>query len=490
MSKKSAQAADAFIELCSRDPKFFREHLIVDGERWGDKLSDVQRQDFAAIDPAIKYLAARSKTKSQYQQFWLQRSRGFSKTTDRAADALWTYAFSKRPIKGLVCAKDRDQANLHRDSVRKFLAENAWLNNFVVWQRNVLYNKDQSSSLKYITSDVGSSYGETPDFLIADELTHWEDEEFWSSIYSSFLKRSDHGAVLEVACNAGKGVGWQYTKMLEARNDPSWYFHAPEGASPWYSDETLRRAKIGLSPSEFARLFENKWQSGSIEYLSLEECDACIDHSLRRKDSAHAKVAIHIAVLDYAEKADYTAGVVMHLQDEDQVVIDQMDVVTPNYFDGGYIPVDWCEQWMNRVNNSFGTGSVYWGDEEVERRVIFLLDPNQLVWLCQKYEAYYNIIRITFGGGSRVNHEIARALLHFISHKKITWYPGCGHLEGSEHRDDLSTEIAALQRIEKPSGLWTVDHTATGHNDRAFVVGSGLRFIQNAQITGNYDTWD
>src|SRR5262245_38074421 len=101
--------------LYAGDPAQFRADLIVDVDgqprRFGDVQDPWQRDDFAALDPALMRAAGRSDQPVKMRAY-LERPRGHSKTTDLATMAVWALAFSTRPLKGYAYAADRDQAAL------------------------------------------------------------------------------------------------------------------------------------------------------------------------------------------------------------------------------------------------------------------------------------------------------------------------------------------------------------------------------------------
>jgi hypothetical protein len=67
------------------DPAAFRADLMVDvdgvARRFGDVMDPWQRDDFAALDPALTRCAGRSDAECKMRAY-LERGRGHSKTTD------------------------------------------------------------------------------------------------------------------------------------------------------------------------------------------------------------------------------------------------------------------------------------------------------------------------------------------------------------------------------------------------------------------------
>ena len=75
-------------------PAAFRADLILDvdgtARRFGDVMDPWQRDDFAALDPALMRCNGRSNADAK-QRCWLERGRGHSKTTDLAVMAVWRW---------------------------------------------------------------------------------------------------------------------------------------------------------------------------------------------------------------------------------------------------------------------------------------------------------------------------------------------------------------------------------------------------------------
>src|SRR5690606_2412842 len=113
-----------------------------------------------------------------------------------------------------------------------------------------IVNKVTGAELEIISSDEGSSYGETPHFIIVDELTHWKKRGLWDSLISSAAKRSR--CVMVVIANAGLGQGtsWQWEAREACRNEAGWHFSRLDGPqASWITEETLaeqRRLLPGL----------------------------------------------------------------------------------------------------------------------------------------------------------------------------------------------------------------------------------------------------
>lgn len=495
MSKEREQLSHkAFVELCSRDPIFFFKNLIVSGPKGERKLgeiwADVQKKDFQALAPALMYCGGLTNKKPKYQRFWIQRSRGYSKTSDIAAAMLWLLMFSKKPQQAYCVAEDKEQASLVRAQMIQITQYNQWILDIIDIKRTEVENKITKSIMRIESSDEMSSFGWSPTAIIADEISHWSNEGFWGSVASSFAKRVASGAILICACNAGKGHDWKYQIKQAAMESDLWWHHSPHSYAPWYSKEDIEEQRKILPSSDFKRLWENEWLESVGDFVSLEEADRCIDPNWKEQDKTLVDGYVYVASIDYAEKNDRTVGCVTHLFGEGEgneiIYVDRMDVLDPECY-GGSIRLEWVEQWIRNVQTDFGgkNGTVF-----------FIVDQYQLLYLIQKLSGEgFNIEPFDFKSGVG-NWEMSLILRQMILHQKIKWYEGCGKIltpDGTLHRpedgrNDLSTELGNLTIRKMYNGAkWRIEHTDNEHDDRAFALGACVRYI--VMNSGGMSDW-
>lgn len=461
----------------------FRDHLFMSGAtnkpaQFKTMMEQWQRDDFTAMDPALKYLAGIRAEVPPHRRFYRQRGRGHSKTSDTATSLTWALWAAKKRITGIVGAEDKKQAALVREQMETIARNNPWLLDRLDYQRTLVRNKFTGSEMQIMSRDVASSWGETHDFVYCDEFTHWTQPDFWSSLFSTFGKKES--CVLIVTCNAGMGRGWHWQVREMARTSPLWHFSAQEGTlASWITKATLDEQRAALPINEFRRLWLNQWQETGGEFVTSGEVEACRDKSLFRRDQTQVDGWSYVAALDYAEKHDRTVGVVMH-QENDTLVVDMMDVIDPR-LQGQHTRVDWCRNWMRAVQRDFGGehGKVY-----------FVLDKYQLLGMAQDLTSEgFNIEFFEFGSGVG-NWELSLILRQFILHQKLRWYPGCGAIEAPWGRDDLETELASLIVTNYANGRrWRFDHIQddTHYDDRSFAVGAACWFF--VKNSGGYDEW-
>ena len=157
------------------DPAAFRSDLLVDvdgvARRLGGVQDDWQRNDVAALSPALMRCNGQKPDADAEMRAYLERGRGHSKTTDLAVMAVWALSFATRPLKGYCYAADKDQARLLRDAMETLVRLNPWLGDILTVEAHRVVNKaaghpGEGGTLTIEASDVGSSYGILPDLLV------------------------------------------------------------------------------------------------------------------------------------------------------------------------------------------------------------------------------------------------------------------------------------------------------------------------------------
>lgn len=438
-------------------PAAFRRVLILnqdDARPLRSVIQPWQQKDFLALDPAWLSLAGHA-VKNSRRRAYIERPRGHSKTSDMAVQIAWILLFSQRPLQGLAAAADRDQANLIWEAVQRIANANAGLCAALEFKRHEISNSRNATRLEVISSDVQSSWGALPDFVICDELCHWEKPDLWFSLLSSAAKRPN--CVLVVLTNAGAGRGWQWEVREAARQSSNWYFSTLAGSqAPWITEESLAEQQRLLPKPVFDRLWRNIWQHSDGSFVTLAEAEACRDEQLTMQERGQPH-RHYIAAIDYAEKRDFTVGVLIH-REGSRIIVDRMDVAVPTVETP--VPVAWVEEWIERIARDF-------------HDVTFVLDEYQLIGTIQSYERRFDVRRFEFLAG-KGNHSLAIALRKLIVHREVAWYPGCGRIEGVVHRDDLETELSSLLLRQSVSGRCRIDHVSDGvhHDDRSFALGA------------------
>jgi hypothetical protein len=307
------------LQRYASDPSAFRNDLTVDvdgvARRFGDVMDPWQRADFAALDPALASCNGRKPDPTAIKRAYLERGRGHSKTTDLAVMSTWALAFATRPLRGFCYAADRDQAAILKDAMHTVVRLNPWLGSVLSVETGRVVNvaeghPGEGGTLKIETSDVGSSYGILPDFIIADELVHWEgDGSLWHSLISSAAKRSN--CFMAVITNAGFIDSWQWAVREVARTDPDWHFSRLDGPqASWLSQKALDQQRRMLPAIAFSRLWENQWSTGGGDALRKEDIDAAFQDDLRPMNGVESGW-IFVAGVDLGLTRDCSAVVVL-----------------------------------------------------------------------------------------------------------------------------------------------------------------------------------
>jgi hypothetical protein len=282
------EASEAAIPAAHLSMRHFRTAVLIetpDGERrpYESVLEHWQRPDVEALDSAVENTIHPGSRRDIIQRFYYERARGHSKTTDQAILCLGIAYSSDRTLTGVVGSGTKDQAALLRRQAEKIASLNPWIASRVEITRYSIKNKITGTEIKILTSDESSNYGETPDVVIVDELTVWKNRGLWDALFSAVAKVPH--CFLVVISNAGrnKGVDWQWEIRELARKDPAWRFRTTNGSvASWITPLSLAEQRRFLLPSEYRRVWENEWQTGSGDALERSMIDAVFDPAMAK----------------------------------------------------------------------------------------------------------------------------------------------------------------------------------------------------------------
>lgn len=301
-----------------KDPAAFRAALMIDTDQGpqplGDCIDPWQKTDFEALDSGWQRAVVGSKVQAQYQRGWLERPRGHAKTLDLGIMATWALFASRRRLSGIAAAGDQDQARLLRDAVGRLLYVNPWLASILEVQAYRVVNVKTESTLEVLTSDAPTSYGLTPDFVIADEVTHWRKRDLWDSLVSSAAKRST--CMFVVITNAGLSDDWQWQAREAVRSDPSWYFSRLDGpCASWITPDRLAEQERLLPSIAYQRLWLNIWTQGGGDAVAPELIASAFCKDLQPQAQAEPGFE-YVAGLDLGVSRDASALCVLGVRSD------------------------------------------------------------------------------------------------------------------------------------------------------------------------------
>jgi len=440
-------------------PDKYRKILRIDcngeSKTFDSVLDDWQRADFEAMDPGwcklvgVEYVGNKPLLMRAYEE----RPRGHSKTTDEAAMVCYALATSERKIIGYAAASDKEQAGLLREQIDTLLRLNPWLGMVVECQKWDIVNKATGSKLTILASDEDSNYGQTPNFLNVDELTHWKKKGLWTAIFSSVAKVPD--CLLVVIANAGKtrGLGWQWKVREQARLSPKWYFSRLEGpTASWITQEALAEQREGLTTDEYLRLWLNEWTAGTGDKLDLKDIEACCvlpGVTFNRLDGYE----VFVGALDLGLTHDHAAWVVLGLDITHQRLrLCNCRSWDPRKYDDGKIKLADVENGVRMDRQMYGLDGV-------------LYDP----WQCERSAETFRteglkMLPLVFSNPSNLN-VMARGLVQVFRNRQIDIY----------NEPLLLRDLMRITIEEKGPGLRiTSVRDESGHCDRATALAMAI----------------
>lgn len=299
-------------------PASFRASLIIGSAATAKRFKPDpwQEESLLALDELWKMVVG-LKDPSFPKFAWIGRARGHSKTMDEAMQLIWAVAFCQRRIKGTVGAGTKDQAGLMRESVLTLLMLNPWLGktglDLIRVQHNRVLNPKTRSQAKIISSDACSAFGDTPDFILCDEVTHWKSKALWEPLSTSAGKKPN--CALIIMTNAGKERTWQAELRDEAKTKPAeWIYrdmHGPQAS--WITPATLEAQKglLGGDMKAFRRLWMNEWQLETGDALDYADIRACLRHDRGMSGDEHSSGWVFIGGVDLSVKKHRSALVVL-----------------------------------------------------------------------------------------------------------------------------------------------------------------------------------
>jgi len=406
--------------------------LVLDtGEPWGATATRVQWEDAEAI------LA-----EGEPRRHWLGRSRGYSKTTDVAALLLVLLTSLAPGSECVAAAADADQAAILTRRMRGLIMRTPGLaGQFDIQTRRVTFRKT-GSFVEVLAADGASAWGLSPAVVVLDEFPFWHDtenaRELFDALVTALPKRP--GSRLIVMGTAGDPSSWAAKIYEAALADPeAWRVSEPTGPPPWMSPAEVELERKRLLPSTFARLFQNRWQSGEDRLATPAEVAACVGHE---GDLAPAPGHVYAMGLDIGLKSDRTALTIAHMErrPEPTVVVDRVFV--------------WQGTLDRPVDLSQVEATIFEAHQSYRGKVV--VDPYQAAHLVQRLRRRgVSMVEFTFSSASV--GRLALTLFRLLRDARLDLPNDAGLLD----------ELARVKLLEPAPGVYRIDHAHGEHDDRA-----------------------
>ncbi|MFP5450377.1 MAG: terminase large subunit domain-containing protein [Thermoleophilia bacterium] len=279
--------------------------VLEDGRRWGEAADKRQWADARAL------LTPGSRTPYSF----MTRARGWSKTTDVAGATIAAMLVQAPAGADLyAAASDRDQSALMRRAIEGFVARTPALLGRLQVDRWQVTATGSGAQLTMLAADASGAYGLRPRWLVVDELAAWPDteaaRELWLALTSAMGKVK--GSRLAVITSAGSPGHWSFEQLKHARGADLWRVSEIDGPPPWASEDRLAEQRARLLPSQYERLFENRWTEGEDSLVTAADLDAAL--RLYEWPLAPVKGRRYFAGVDLSQTRDRTVVALCHAE--------------------------------------------------------------------------------------------------------------------------------------------------------------------------------
>jgi hypothetical protein len=412
--------------------------VVESGQRWGEIAHDFQREDAEVV------------LLSSTPNHFLTRPRGDSKTTDLAGMNL-TIGLVQAPARARMyaLAADEKQGRLLVDAMAGLVARTPELANAVtVRESSAIFHRSQAR-LEVLAADQASIWGLRPYLVTVDELGQWHQtvapQRCWEAVSSAVVKVGD--ARLVVLTTASDPGHWSRAVLDHALADELWRVHEVPGPPHWVDPKRLEGERRRLPESSYRRLFLNEWASSEDRLADEEDLVACVSPDEWPRDPVPG-VTYCIGV-DIGLKNDATVAAVCHAERMDgsehpRVVLDRLGVWEGSRLRPVRLSV--VEEWLAEVARRYNHARLR-------------LDPYQAVQLAQGLRrSGVTVDEVTFSATSI--GRMAAILFQAIRERSIS----------IPDDPDLLHELRNVQLRESSPGVWRLDHSRSGHDDRAVAI--------------------
>jgi hypothetical protein len=354
-----------------------------------------------------------------------------------------------RPVVGIAAASDRDQAALLRSFIATLARVNPWIGSILDIQTRRVVNPKTGAALDILSSDVATSFGQLPDFIIADEITHWPEgkaEQLWHSILSAAAKRAN--CFLAVICNAGFTESFAWTVREKLKFDPGWHFsRLDRPTASWITEARLDEQRRLLPVTVFDRLWGNVWASGLGDALQEADILAALTETEPMTGSEYGWV--FFGGLDLSVSRDAGACVIVGRNAVGRLRLATVRAWTPPR--GGKVDLPLIRDSVLGLSKQFPGLTVGYDQYQAE---LTRADVERLG---------VSMIPVSFAG--KIAQEMASELLEAFASRRIGLY----------HDGALVDDLRRLRIKESVAG-WRLDppRTAAGHGDRGIAFAMAL----------------
>ncbi len=428
------------------------------GEDWQWALAN-------KVIPAIEHSAGIRTDYNGALRFWFTLPKGSDKTSFTARLLNYAMAYTRRNIMCYAAAKDRDQAGLLLNAMRNEAALNPWLATHLNF-RNYEVDGTKESLLRILAADAKGTAGILPDLIVLDELTQWENEEFFNQLMGGVSKRAsvkkvDQCTVIVIS-NAGYKFDFAWNALQTAKRfvypKGKWYIYESPPYTKlagWMSQESIDEQSSFLPPDMKDMLYNNLWIDPNLSrgLVTREQAQKCEDPSLQECIRPEYGVS-YCGAIDFGPIKDRTVLTLGHQRPDGTVQIDHMKVLQGSK--ERHVQIYDVEAWIDQMIERFNMRSI-------------VIDPYQMEGTIQKYQRKLRVETFEARGG-KANYEMAVTLRTTIVNEKLKWYRGCGDilLKGGIHT--FVDELAEL--VLRPMAYgYRIDHESGRHDDRICSVG-------------------
>jgi len=441
--------------------------VLEDGRRWGEVAVDWQVADALAIlDPA-----------SPTPLHFITRPRGGSKTSDLAGASIAVLHEQLPPgAQAFGVAADRDQARLLVTEMAGFIRRTPGLSRAFTVETWRISANNGGASLVALAADGPSAYGLRPHWTVADEIGQWPSTPgarmVWEAVVSGVVKVP--GGRFVVLTTAGAPEHWSHAIRDHAEASGRWRLHEVPGPLPWIDPAALEEQRGLLTESQYARLHLNQWTSGEDRLTNMDDLRACV-----LLDGPLDPVERHTYAigLDLGLKRDASVLTVAHaepvaLMDGRRAQRQMVDLLgrdlDPQEAAGVEVTEDTARRrlvldrqlvWRGSRATPVSLDEVEAAVSEAAKRyndAPVVVDPWQAAQMAERLRNRgIRVVEFSFTAAS-VGRLAQR--LYLLLRDRLLALPD---------DEDLIAELAGVEMRETSPGVFRMDHSASGHDDRA-----------------------